>query len=493
MLQAFPDRQPLIGAAKVATGSVLRRTKILCTLGPASSSGKTVRAMMDAGMDAVRLNFSHGTHASHDQLIRTVRKCAAAGKIHVPIIQDLQGPRFRVASLKDSDLVLKRGDKVTIGKGRGKDRGRAGEVNIPIRPAFPAKLVKAGDRAVIGDLGIGLRVMSTSTGRILCRVTRGGTVQAGKGVVFPDSKSGLPALTAKDKRDLRFGMSKGVTYVALSFVKSAEDVLALRRLIGHRDIGIISKIETREALKDIDAIIKESDAILIARGDLATEISIGRVPLVQKMLIDKCRRKAKPVITATQMLESMISNPQPTRAEASDVANAVLDGTDVVMLSGETTIGDYPVEVVRTMASIVRQTEAASFKEGIGRRELEPEPEVGETIAYLAVRAAGSLGARAIITFTVSGSTALRVSKFRPEVPIFAVTPVDATRLKLALSRGVFCRHTDRAKSTDHLLESALSAARRSGVVKKGDIIVITAGIPPLQPGNTNLLKVEVV
>jgi len=335
--------------------------------------------------------------------------------------------------------------------------------------------------------------MSTSTGTIRCRVTRGGTVQPGKGVSFPDSKSGLPALTAKDRRDLRFGISKGVTYVALSFVRSAEDVRALRRLIGSRDIGIISKIETREALKNIDAIIEESDAILIARGDLATEISISRVPLVQKVLIDKCRRKAKPVITATQMLESMISNPQPTRAEASDVANAVLDGTDVVMLSGETTIGSYPVETVRMMASIVKQTEAASFREGIGRREIEPEPEVGETIAYLAVRAARSLGAKAIITFTVSGSTALRVSKFRPEVPIFAVTPVETTRLKLALSRGTFCRRTDKAKSTDQLLKSALSAARRSGMVKKGDIIVITAGIPPLKPGNTNLLKVEVV
>lgn len=453
-------------------------------------------------MDAVRLNFSHGTHASHQDLIRTVRKAAAARKRDIPVIQDLQGPRFRVADLEEGYLVLKRGDRVTIGradapgrgsgKADGKGRSRAGHVNIPIRPAYPAEAVEAGHRVVIGDLGIGLKVISTSAGRIRCRVTRGGTVRPGKGVVFPDSKSGLPPLTPKDRRDLRFGISNGVTYVALSFVRNAGDVRALRRLIGPRDIGIISKIETREALKDIDAIIEESDAILIARGDLATEISISRVPLVQKMLIDKCRAGAKPVITATQMLESMISNPQPTRAEASDVANAVLDGTDVVMLSGETTIGDYPVEAVRTMASIVKRTEAAIFSRGIGRRQLEPEPEVGETIAYLAVRAAASLNARAIITFTVSGSTALRVSKFRPEVPIFAATPVEATRLKLALSRGVFCRHTERAKSTDHLLKSALAAARRSGLVKKGDIIVITAGVPPLQPGNTNLLKVEV-
>jgi pyruvate kinase len=455
--------------------------------------------MVDAGMDAVRLNFSHGTQASHQDLIRTVRKVAAARKKDIPIIQDLQGPRFRVGDIENGSLVLKRGDRVMIGKARasGKSKtpagGGTGGMSIPIRPLYPAGAVQAGHRVVIGDLGIGLKVTSTSKGTMLCRVTRGGTVLPGKGVSFPDSKSGLPPLMAKDRRDLRFGISNGVTYVALSFVRNAGDVRALRRLIGSRDIGIVSKIETREALKDIDAIIDESDAILIARGDLATEISISRVPLVQKMLIDKCRSRAKPVITATQMLESMISNPQPTRAEASDVANAVLDGTDVVMLSGETTIGEYPVEAVRTMASIVRRTEAASLSRGIGIRKLEPEPEVDDTIAYLAVRAAGSLNAKAIITFTVSGSTALRVSKFRPEVPIFAVTPVEATRHKLALSRGVFCRHTQRAKSTDHLLKSALSAARKSGLVKKGDIIVITAGVPPLQPGNTNLLKVEVI
>jgi pyruvate kinase len=284
-----------------------------------------------------------------------------------------------------------------------------------------------------------------------------------------------------------------VTYVALSFVRSADDVLALRRRIGRRGIGVISKIETREALDDIDSIIDASDAILIARGDLASEISISRVPLVQKALIDKCRRKAKPVITATQMLESMISSPQPTRAEASDVANAVLDGTDVVMLSGETTIGQYPVEAVRTMASIVTRTEEADIRDGIGSRDLDPEPEVDETIAYLAARAAWSLKARAIITFTVSGSTALRVSKFRPDVPIYAVTPVEATQLRLTLSRGTVCAVVDSAKTTDKLLRTALSSVRRSGIVRKGDLVVVTAGLPLMKPGNTNLLKVEVV
>lgn len=455
--------------------------------------------MLDAGMDAVRLNFSHGSHASHDDLIKTVRKAAAAKDLHIPIIQDLQGPRFRVATLKDGQLVLKRGDLVTIRTGRAPARdqaparGRRREISIPIRPAHPVEPVKKGHRVTIGDLGTALRVVSTSRGRIRCRVVRGGTIHPGKGVVFPDSKSGLPAMTAKDRRDLRFGISRNVAYVALSFVRSADDVRALRKLLGKRGIGVISKIETREAIKNIDAIIEASDAILIARGDLATEVSISRVPLLQKAIIAKCRKKAKPVITATQMLESMVSNPQPTRAEASDVANAVLDGTDVAMLSGETAAGEYPVEAVRTMASIIKRTEAASLSEGLGRVELEPEPEVGETIAYLAVRAARSLGARAIISFTLSGSTALRVSKFRPDVPIFAVTPVESTRLKLALSRGVFCHRADRAKDTDQLLRLAVRSARRSGMVKKGDILVVTAGLHPYQTGKTNLLKVEVV
>jgi pyruvate kinase len=472
----------------LAAGSVLRRTKILCTLGPASSSRKIIRSMMDAGMDAVRLNFSHGDHASHDALIENVRKVAAERGRSIPIIQDLQGPRFRLGKLKDGYIDLKRGDEITLGGRQGDGR------EIPIRPSYPFESVKAGDRITVGDLGVSFRVTSTTAGKIRCRVTKGGTIHSGKGVSFPDSKSELPALTAKDIRDLRFGISRKVTYSALSFVRSAQDVVNLRRRIGKHDIGIISKIETKEAVQDIEAIIDHSDAILVARGDLATEVSISRVPLVQKLLIEKCRLKAKPVITATQMLESMITNPQPTRAEASDVANAVLDGTDVVMLSGETTIGAYPVEAVKTMASIILRTEAASLRDEIGRRRpLLPVAEVGETIAYLAAQAAHSLKAKAIITFTMSGSTALRVSKFRPEVPIFAVTPSKTTRLKLALSHGTICGEIGKSSTTDQMLEAAITVAKKCGIVKKGDMVVVTAGVPPLTKGKTNLLKVEVV
>jgi len=439
-------------------------------------------------MDAVRLNFSHGDHASHKLLIEKVRKAARDTGRAIPIVQDLQGPRFRVAGLAEGYLDLKRGVEVTLA-GQRDVRG-----DIGIRPEFGFGGVKAGHRVTIGDLGISLRVKVVGRGRLKCRVVKGGTVHEGKGIAFPQSKAALPAITEKDIHDIEFGKREGVAFVALSFVRSAQDVSDLRRRIGRHDIGVISKIETREALDDIDAIIDASDAVLVARGDLASEISISRLPVVQKLLIEKCNRKAKPVITATQMLESMISNPQPTRAEASDVANAVLDGSDTLMLSGETAIGDYPVAATRMMASIIKRTEAAHAKSYMKRtRPLDPEPQIDETIAYLAADAAARLGARAVITFTMTGSTARRVAKFRPAVPIFAVTPSEPTRMRLGISHGVVCGAVGRTRGTDEMIKAAIASAESGGIVRKGDVVVITAGVPPLTRGKTNLLKIEVV
>jgi pyruvate kinase len=373
--------------------------------------------------------------------------------------------------------------------------GRKGlKGDIRIRPDFAFGGVEVGHRVTIGDLGISLRVKSVGRGRINCRVAKGGTIHEGKGIVFPQSTAALPAVTEKDVRDLEFGKRQGVAFVALSFVRTAQDVLDLRRRIGKHDIGIVSKIETRQALKDIDAIIDESDAVLVARGDLASEVSISRLPVVQKLLIEKCNRKAKPVITATQMLESMISNPQPTRAEASDVANAVLDGSDTLMLSGETAIGDHPVEATRMMASIIKRTEAAHAKSYMKRTQpMEPSPQIDETIAYLAADAAARLGARAIITFTMTGGTARRVAKFRPAVPVFAVSPNEATRMRLGISHGVVCGAIGRTRGTDDMIEAAIASAASGGIVRKGDVVVVTAGAPPLTEGKTNLLKIEVV
>jgi pyruvate kinase len=327
------------------------------------------------------------------------------------------------------------------------------------------------------------------------RVVRAGKLRLKQGVNFPQAGAALSALGVKDLKDIKFGIAHGVDYVALSFVRSAQDVLDLRRRLRGTEIGVISKIETQEAIRGIDEIIEASDAILVARGDLAREVSMSQVPVLQKFLIERCNRKAKPVITATQMLESMMANPQPTRAEATDVANAVLDGSDALMLSGETAAGKYPVEAVRMMASIICDTEKAHEFEWIRQRpRLEPEHEIDDTIAYLAADAARTLGASAIITFTVSGRTALRVAKFRPTVPVLAVTPSAATRMKLGISHGTIAERIDEVGDTDSMMAAAVAAAaEKCRIVKKGDTVVVTAGVPPYIRGKTNLLKIEVV
>ena len=465
-----------------------KKTKVVCTLGPATASLKTIRAVLRAGADVIRLNFSHGDHKTHARAIGDVRKVAAELGRSIPIMQDLQGPRFRVGVLPGHQMQLKRGQTVTIA-----NRARGGAA-IPVTPPYTFEGVRGGDRITFGDFGISLKVISSGRGSLRCRVMRGGTVYDRTSVNFPSSSARFPALTDKDIGDLEFGLAKGVDLVALSFVRSASDVAALRKRLKKTGIGIVSKIETRQALENIDEIIEKSDAVLVARGDLAKEVSISEVPVVQKVLIEKCNRGAKPVITATQMLESMVHNPQPTRAEATDVANAVFDGSDALMLSGETAIGDHPVEAVKVMNGLIRRAEVAHEREGIRRKSpIEPEPQVDEMIAALAVEAAAKLGARAIVTFTMSGSTALRVAKFRPEVPILAITPVRQTRMKLGLSYGTQCEMVGETKSIDRIVAKAVDMGRRRGSLRKGDLIVVTAGMPPWVSGKTNMLKVEEV
>lgn len=449
---------------------------------------KMIRALLRAGADVIRLNFSHGDHKSHAEAISGVRRVSAELGRCVPIIQDLQGPRFRVGRLPDHQMDLKRGKEVTVSNSPG-----GGDV-VPVSPPYTFEGVHRGDRITFGDYGVSLRVISAGGGRLRCRVMRGGTIYDRTSVNFPSSSARFPALTEKDVADLKFGMSKGVDLVALSFVRSPSDVLALRARLKKTGIGIVSKIETRQALESIDGIIEHSDAVLVARGDLAKEISISEVPIAQKVLIERCIRGATPVITATQMLESMIHNPEPTRAEATDVANAVFDGSDALMLSGETAIGDHPVEAVKVMDSLVRAAEKALARGGIrGKRPMEPEAHVDEMIAALAVEAAAKLGARAIVTFTMSGSTALRVAKFRPEVPIFALTPVRQTRMKLGLSYGTLCEEVAETRNMEKIVAKAIDMGRRGGFLKKGDLIVVTAGMPPWVSGKTNMLKVESV
>lgn len=465
-----------------------RKTKIVCTLGPSTASLKAIRALIKGGCDVIRLNFSHGDHESHGEAIAGVRRVADELGRCVPIIQDLQGPRFRVGALPGHQMDLKRGMVVKVANAPG-----GGDV-IPVNPPYTFEGVRRGDRVTFGDYGISLKVISAGSGSLKCKVTRGGTIYDRTSVNFPSSSARFPTLTRKDMADLKFGIASGVDLIALSFVRGPADVLALRKRLGKTGIGIVSKIETRQALENIDEIIEKSDAVLVARGDLAKEVSISEVPVVQKVLIEKCNRGAKPVITATQMLESMVHNPQPTRAEATDVANAVFDGSDALMLSGETAIGDHPVEAVKVMNGLIRRAEVAHEREGIRRKSpIEPEPQVDEMIAALAVEAAAKLGARAIVTFTMSGSTALRVAKFRPEVPILAITPVRQTRMKLGLSYGTQCEMVGETKSIDRIVAKAVDMGRRRGSLRKGDLIVVTAGMPPWVSGKTNMLKVEEV
>jgi pyruvate kinase len=469
-----------------------RKTKIVATLGPATASLKMIRAVIRGGADVIRLNFSHGDHKSHARALAGVRRMADELGRCIPVIQDLQGPRFRVGALEGHQMDLKRGMAVSVSNAPSGAPGGAGV--IPVTPRYSFEGVRRGEHITFGDYGVSMKVASVGKGGIECRVTRGGTIYDRTSVNFPSSSARFPTLTRKDLADLKFGVASGVDLVALSFVRAPSDVINLRKRLKGTGIGIVSKIETRQAMQSIDGIIEHSDAVLVARGDLAKEITITEVPVAQKVLIEKCISAAKPVITATQMLESMVHNPEPTRAEATDVANAVFDGSDALMLSGETAIGDHPVAAVKMMAALIRTAENALSMKGVrGKRPVEPKREVDEMIAALAVEAADNLGARAIVTFTMSGSTALRVAKFRPEVPIFAVTPVRQTRMKLGLSYGTMCEEVAESRDIDIIVAKAIDMGRRGGFLKKGDLIVVTAGMPPWVSGKTNMLKVEEV
>jgi pyruvate kinase len=476
------------------TNPSFRRTKIVSTLGPASSSLATIRALLESGVDAVRLNFSHGDHATHHRMVALVRRASREVGKPVPIIQDLQGPRLRLGLIPGDSMNLKKGSRLTVTSGSsGRARG-VGAGTLSVSPAISFQGMRRGHRVLIGDGGVVLKITAAKPREIGCVVARGGSIRSRQGVNLPDGKAALPSLTAKDVSDLKFGLAEGVDFVALSFVRSAADIHALRRHLDGTGIGVIAKIETQEALCEIDKILEATDVILVARGDLASEVTISEVPIVQKFLIEQSNLQAKPVITATQMLESMMTNPQPTRAEASDVANAVLDGSDAVMLSGETAMGKYPVETVRTMRSIVTSAETAHAQAWIRPKPtLEPAPHIDETIAYLAASAAHNLSAAAIITFTISGSTALRVAKFRPLVPIVAVTPSAQTMMRLGLSYGTTCVRIGKVRDTDTMIRTAIEAAHGRGIVKKGDLVVVTAGVPVYRKGTTNLVKLEVV
>jgi pyruvate kinase len=464
-----------------------RRTKIVATIGPASSSAAVVEALIEAGMDGARLNLSHGTHEDHAHTAEVVRAAEGEAGRSIALIADLQGPKLRVGDLEE-EVTLADGDTVVIA---GEDVAEADD--LPVSPSVLGSVLRAGHEVLIDDGHIRLRVERVERGRASCTVVVGGAVSAHKGVNLPGVPLPIPSLTRKDLDDLEFALGLGVDYVALSFVRSAADVRALRTLIEARAslAWVIAKIEKAEAVAALDEILGETHGVMVARGDLGVEIGAAEVPLLQKRIIQASLERGKPVITATQMLESMVHSPEPTRAEASDVANAILDGTSAIMLSGETAVGEHPVEAVRVMDRIALAVEPSLDY----RHELpsaEDDPTIDQALSNAACDVAEALSAAAILVPTFSGHTASAVARLRPQRPIVALTHKSESLRHLALEWGVTPVSIPETSDVEDLWSRSVVAAREAGVLSPGDRVVITAGTAVNLPGSTNVIKVDV-
>jgi len=464
-----------------------RRTKIVATLGPASDSPEMLRALAAAGMNAARLNLSHGSHDDHAERVERLRAAEADVGHPVALIADLQGPKIRVGDL-DAPVVLRQGESITV---CAEESSTDGE--LPVAPAVIGDVLKPGHDVLIDDGLVRLRVGEVEEGRARCEVVVGGVVTSHKGVNLPGVPLPIPSLTRKDMDDLRFSLELGVDFVALSFVRSAADVRDLRALIEQADshAHVIAKVEKSEAVDVLDDILAESDVVMVARGDLGVEIGPALVPLIQKRIIQKALERGKPVITATQMLESMIHHPEPTRAEASDVANAILDGTSAVMLSGETAMGEYPLEAVRYMDRIARAVEPSmDYRHEIP--EAEHNPTIGGAMSNAACDVAEALRAKAILVPTYRGKTASSVARLRPQRPIIALTHIDWALRQMALEWGVTPLLIPECGDVEELWTTSVRAAREAGLVATGDRVVITAGTQVNLPGSTNVIKVDI-
>jgi len=469
----------------------LRRTKIVCTIGPASDSVSMIKKLLRAGMDVARLNFSHGTHEEHKRRIESIRQAAEETGQNVAIMLDTKGPEIRLGYFKEEPVLLKEGDHVTLTTAPVWGDNKL----IPITYSGLPGDVHKGDTILVADGLIALKVLSTTDTEIYCKVMNGGELTSQKGVNVPGVKISLPSITDKDIQDIIFGVEHDLDFIAASFIRKAADVLSIRHIVEEAggSLDIISKIENRRAVNNLDDIIKVSDGVMVARGDLGVEIPVEEVPLLQKTIIEKCNLAGKPVVTATQMLESMIHNPRPTRAEASDVANAIFDGSDAVMLSAETAIGKYPLESVEMMARIARRAESAlHYEEILSKKGADTlRQTVTNAISYATCAIAQNLGAAAIIVSTESGHTAKMVSKYRPKAPIVAVTPNAGVMRKLALNWGVNPITAQSRASTDEMMDEAIDAALSAELINGGDLIVFTAGIPVGIKGTTNLIRVH--
>ncbi|MFO7800200.1 pyruvate kinase [Rhodohalobacter sp.] len=471
-----------------------RKTKIVCTLGPSSNTKEDIKKLYRAGMNVVRINFSHGTHDGHKRTIGYVREVAEKVGYAIPVLMDLQGPKIRVGQMKDDAQVIKTGDFVKL-----TSEEVVGTPDlVPIDYPKLSQDSQVGNQILIDDGLLELKIVKKGDDGIVAKVVVGGILKSRKGVNLPDVDISMSSLTEKDKEDLEFGLKVGVDYVAMSFVRSSrdiQDVISRIRAAGS-NASIIAKIEKPEAVKVIDEIIEETDGIMVARGDLGIEIPSEQVPLVQKKIIEKCRIAGKPVITATQMLDSMINNPRATRAESSDVANAVLDGTDAVMLSGETAAGNYPVEAVKTMDKIIKSVEANADGLYYSLKYKKPdwkEKQIIESLAYSCVTIADNIEARAISTITHSGNTARRISKFRPRVPIVAFTESLIVRRQLNLVWGVQSVRLQEIFDTDISVKLMEDYLQNNGYVNSGDRVIIATGMPVAKRGRTNMIKVSTI
>ena len=468
-----------------------RKTKIVCTIGPASESSQIIEAMIRAGMNVARLNFSHGTQEEHLRKIKTIRQIADRLKEPVAILQDLSGPKIRVGKVKEGGVELRRGEGFSLTN--REIMGDEKRVSVTY-PSLPDE-VKPGDTILLSDGTIELQVLGNSGQDIQCRVVVGGVLTSHKGINFPTRSILASAFTEKDRQDLLFGIQHGVDLIGLSYVKEAADIGEVKRMLEKEsaDIPVIAKIERKEALEHIDEILLASDGIMVARGDLGMETPLERIPNVQKMLIRKANALGKPVITATQMLRSMVDHTRPTRAEVTDVVNAIYDGTDAVMLSEETASGQFPVEAVQMMAKIAQAAEEEFPFDQFLKRETEGRTDLPQAISHAASLLAEEVDAVAIVTPTESGSTTRWVSKLRPRQPILALSRHLSTIRRLNLCWGVYPLLVSDWKDTDDMLERARRMPKELGMASTGDKIVIIAGVPINIPGTTNLIKAEIV
>ncbi|MFA9558722.1 pyruvate kinase [Evansella sp. AB-rgal1] len=471
----------------------MRKTKIVCTIGPASESLDKLKALISAGMNVARLNFSHGDYEEHGARIENIRQAANELGKTVAILLDTKGPEIRTQTVEGGSVELVQGNTVTVSM--TEVVGTAEKFSI----TYPGLIndVQVGSTLLLDDGLIELKVKEIRENELVTEIINSGVLKNKKGVNVPGVSVNLPGITEKDANDIVFGIEQNVDFIAASFVRRASDVLEIRELLEKHNadhIQIIPKIENQEGVDNIDEILEVSEGLMVARGDLGVEIPAEDVPLVQKELIKKCNLLGKPVITATQMLDSMQRNPRPTRAEASDVANAIFDGTDAIMLSGETAAGIYPVESVQTMANIALKTETAlRYEDILKRTRLESEQTITDAISQSVAHTALNLHASAVLTSTESGHTARMISKYRPKSPIVAIASNDSICRSLALSWGVYPQVGERASSTDEMLQLAVDGALKSGHVKHGDLVVITAGVPVNETGTTNIMKVHVI